>query len=243
MNDVGLPRQNVFGQDLLEVPRQESLAERVARSGRNHFWGASTRFEMLAEHVDCVVVSCEHGDRLANAGLCPGKTIDGMLDAVRSVQPERLISDMHDSEGHRTYGCTPTEATSPSTDLRTEFRLGSVAARTAVSRLATAQLASSSQRFNHCDRLPTQSSTTIATRVAAASDESRCARHAGPLDELWQGQEQEHQPVIEVVGRRERAQVDERTRVQSHEQAATCDRRLIAAERRRRWTRTRSRPR
>ena len=164
-----------------------------------------------------MVVSRENGDRLANLGLCPGETIDHLLDSVRGLQAERLVGDVRDSKRHGDLPGRSRPRQPPSTDLRTESRLGTVAATTAASRPATAQLASSSQRSNHCDRLPTHSSTIIANKGRRRQRREPVRRHAGPLDELRERQQQKHQSVVEVVGCRERAQINERAHMQSDE--------------------------
>lgn len=54
---------------------------------------------MRAENMNGVIIPGEHGDRLAEFGLCARETEHDMLNSARHLQPERLVGYMHDSHG------------------------------------------------------------------------------------------------------------------------------------------------
>ena len=130
--------------------------------------------------------------------------------------------------GIATYAVGPARARPPSTDLRTDVQArhrggddgrqqaGDHPAREFVPEIQPLRQAAHPEQHDNRNK----------GRRRQRREPVR--RHAGPFDELWKGQQQKHQSVIEVVGRRERAQVDERPRVQSHERGGG-DRRLIAS--------------
>ena len=66
---------------------------------------------MAIKNMHCIVVTREYGYACAEVALGLGETVDDVLNAVRCVDAERLIGNVHNPEWHpgslRSWSATP----------------------------------------------------------------------------------------------------------------------------------------
>ena len=184
VNDLRLPCQHVVQQALFEIARKEPLPERASCRLTRHSTRCATPIRHRSPRTCTALSSLENTrDRLTEFGLRPRQAIDHMLDAIRGLEAERLVRDVRDAERlHRSTGADRPNGHVAEQHCEATRRLGTVAATTAASRPATAQLASSSQRSSRSDRLPTHSSTRMRDERNRRQRREPVRRHAGPFD-------------------------------------------------------------